>query len=229
VPAAAPVSKKDVEDPVPATKAGSAKGVEGSPPATEAGSEKDVEELPPATQSDSSGPAGEVYRIRFETETIESEIERVEDLFNAYRQAVEGMGKEVDSSSLDDFVNFITLVAKDLESDYVEFCIFVEQNDVKILMEALVPEGASPSEPRISKETGLRLINYLIPEETVYREKGGSKIGGARREPLVSFLTSKAEIQPKGAGLAREEVMPKVSGLYKRQIQELTWGGEQLN
>ena len=24
-------------------------------------------------------------------------------------------------------------------------------------------------------------------------------------------------------------VMPKVSGLYKRQIQELTWGGEPLN
>jgi hypothetical protein len=209
---------------------GSSEGeVRDSIPAPADGSEKDVEDLLPATEPGSSGPTGEVYRIRFETETIESEIERVEELFKAYQQTVERMGKALDSSSFDDFVDFITPVAKNLESDYVEFCIFVEQDEVKILMEALVPDSTSPSEPRISKETGLRLINYLIPEESVLREKGGSKTGRTRREPLVSFLASKPELQSTEAGLAREEVMPKVSGLYKRQIQELTWRGEPLN
>jgi len=222
-------SGKDAQDSVPVAAPASGKDVKGFTPVTEAGSERDVAGHLPATESDSSGPTGEIYRIRFETETIESEIERVEELFKVYRQTVKRMGKALDSSSFDDFVDFITPVVKNLESDYVEFCIFVEQHEVKILMEALLPESSSPTEPRISKETGLRLINYLVPKESVLRRKGGSKTGRTRREPLVSFLAGKPALQSTEAGLAREEVMPKVSGLYKRQIQELTWRGEPLN
>jgi Tfp pilus assembly pilus retraction ATPase PilT len=229
VPAAKSGSGKDTEDGVPRLEPGSGGDMEGSTPVAEAGSEKDDEGLLPATESGPSGPTGEVYRIRFETETIESEIERVEELFKAYQQTIERMGKSLGSSTFDDFVDFITPVTKNLESDYVEFCVFVEQDEVKILMEALVPDSTSPLEPRISKETGLRLINYLIPEESVLREKSGSKTRGPRREPLVSFLGSKSELQSKEASLVREEVIPKVSGLYKRQIQELTWREETLN
>ncbi len=220
---------KELQDPVSAAEPGPAKGVEGSQPVMDTGAEIDAEQLWPDTDSDSSEKTGEVYRIRFETETIESEIERVEELFKAYQGAVEKMGKGVDSSSLEDFVNFITPVAKDLGSDYVEFCVFVKQDQVKILMEALVPDRAFPFEPRISKETGLRLINYLIPEETVLPARSGSKGARRRREPLVSFLAGKPEPQSTETDGTREEAMPKVSGVYKRQIRELTWGGEQLN
>ncbi len=187
------------------------------------GSEREAEDLMPAVEPGSHGPTGEIYRIRFETGTIESEIERIEDLFRAYQRTLEGVGKALDPSSFDDFVDFITPVAKNLESDYVEFCIFVEQDEVKILMEALVPDNWSPSEPWISKETGLRLINFLIPEESVLGEKGVSKSIKTRREPLVSFLARKPELQPSEEGLIRETLLPKVSGLYKKQIQELTW------
>jgi hypothetical protein len=118
------------------------------------------------TRSDSSPILeGEAYRVRFEANTIESEMERIADFFQAYAGVKQTLGEAVDDGLMGDFVDFIVDTVKRLRNtegaEFAEFSLHVRDQRDRIFVETLV-SVKSPSLPhRSSRESGLRQVHYL--------------------------------------------------------------------
>lgn len=179
------------------------------------------------TGSNLSVMDGEVYRIRFDATTIETDTDQIADFFKAYQGIIEKMGKALNSNLLEDFVNLIVYTVKRLEislkSEFVEFYLRVKEEKVKIIVETLIPQRPSSSTFHTSKETGLRLINYLMPssgvEKALTTESDYMKRGGPyqKKTSLIEFL--------KQEGARQHTSHPKSFGLYKKHVEELELSG----
>lgn len=175
---------------------------------------------------------GEVYRIRFDVTTIETETDQIADFFKAYQRVMEEMGKPLDSDLLGEFVDFIIYTVKRLEvslkSEFVEFCLRVKEGQVKILLEALVPQKPSSSTFHTTRETGLRLINFLMPSSGIERalktESSYMKRKGPypNRPSLIGFLKQKGSRQYEWEGPEIHDASyAKSSSVYKKHLEDL--------
>ena len=170
---------------------------------------------------------GEVYRTRFDATTIETETDKITDFFKAYQRIMQEMGNAIDSDLLDDFVDFIIYTVKRLEislkSEFVEFCLRVKDEKVKILLETLTPQRTSSLRFRRSREKSLRMINFLMPpsgvEKALMAESNYMKRGGPyqKKTSLIEFLKQERTRQH----AVRDISDPKSSSLYKKHIEEL--------
>jgi hypothetical protein len=179
---------------------------------------------------------GEVYRIRFDVTTIETETDQIVDFFKTYQRVMQEMGKSLDSDLLGEFVGFIIYTVKRLEislkSEFIEFFLRVKEREVKILVETLVPEKPSSSTFQTTRETGLRLINFLMPSSGIERalktESSFMKRRGPypRRPSLIGFLTQNGARQDEGEGPEIHDASyAKSSALYKKHMEELDLSG----
>ena len=192
---------------------------------------------------------GEVFRIRFDVTTIETETYQIADLFKEYQNAIEKVGKVVDSDLLGDFIDLLIYTVKRLEvslkAEFVEFSLRVEKDNVKILLETLIPKKPLTSTFHTSRETGLRLINFLMPPsgmdraieaESGYMKKRGH---GQKTPSLIGFLKQDGATPSEWVGRSEygeppsadhkpaeeQEVdgpsYPISSSLYKKLVEEL--------
>lgn len=174
---------------------------------------------------------GEVYRIRFDATTIETETDKITDFFKAYQRSMQEMGNALDSDLLNDFVDFIIYTVKRLEislkSEFVEFFLRVKDEKVKILLETLTPQRLSSLPFRRSKEKSLRLINFLMPtsgvEKALMVESNYMKRRGPsqKKTSLIEFLKEEESRQHE----VRDTAHPKSFGLYKKHVEELELSG----
>lgn len=190
------------------------------------------------TGSNLSVLEGEVYRIRFDASTIETETDQIADFFIVYQEMMEKMGKPLNPDLLEGFVDFIIYTVKRLEislkAEFVEFYLRVKEGKVKILLETLIPQRLYPSTFHASKETGLRLINFLIPASDIKKVLAAESYSmkrewpSRRRVPLIEFLKQKGAGQypPSRPQVAEgseihDDSYPKSFGLYKKHVEEL--------
>jgi len=108
---------------------------------------------------------GESYRIRFDSNTVESEMERIADFFEVYRNIKKDLGESVDGEFLGDFVDFIVDTVKRLRTsegaEFAEFSLHVRDKKDRIFVETVLP-NQDPLPPRhSSRESGLRQVAYL--------------------------------------------------------------------
>ncbi|NVL90720.1 MAG: Flp pilus assembly complex ATPase component TadA [Desulfobacterales bacterium] len=197
---------------------------------------------------------GEVYRIRFDASTIETETDQIADFFKAYQRIMEETGKALESDLLENFVDFIVYTVKrlrvSLKAEFLEFCLRVKEGKVKILVETLIPQRLSLSAFHASKETGLRLINFLIPplgiDEVSPAESSSMEMERSYRgrASMIEFL------KPKGIGQYMEDGSEygeasssrprpaeetaindvsnaKGSGVYRKHVEEVEFNGYQ--
>jgi hypothetical protein len=108
---------------------------------------------------------GEAYRIRFECGTIESEQNRIAELFQAYRQVLERVNQPFDPFLVEDFLDFIISTVNRLKTgegaEFVEFSLHVKDGKVLVWVETEAPRICADVARAPSREAGLRLINYL--------------------------------------------------------------------
>jgi type IV pilus assembly protein PilB len=118
------------------------------------------------TNEEASGALeGESYRIRFDANTVESEMERIADFFEVYRNIKKDLGEPVDGEFLGDFVDFIVDTVMRLRTsegaEFAEFSLHVRDKKDRIFVETLLP-NQDPLPPRhSSRESGLRQVAYL--------------------------------------------------------------------
>ena len=200
------------------------------------------------TDSNVSVLEGEVYRIRFDVTTIESEADQISDFFKAYQRIMEELGNPLDSDSLGEFADFIIYTVKRLEvslkSEFVEFYVRVKEGKARIYVESLIPQKPSSSTLHTTQETGLRLIHYLMPssgmEKALRTESSLEKRRGRYRRTasLIGFLEQEKSRQHKRGGgeyneasssrpqpgeepRIRDALYAKSSVLYKKHVEEL--------
>jgi hypothetical protein len=118
------------------------------------------------TNEDAAGALeGESYRIRFDANTIESEMERIADFFEVYRNIKKDLGEAVDGEFLGDFVDFIVDTVKRLRTsegaEFAEFSLHVRDKKDRIFVETLLPNQDPSPPPHSSRESGLRQVAYL--------------------------------------------------------------------
>ena len=177
---------------------------------------------------------GEVYRIRFDVTTIESDTDMIEDLFQAYQDIMKRTGKILSSALLDDFVNFIIYTVKRLElshhAEFIEFCIRVNKGEAKIFIETLIPHQVTTKRFDTSRETNLRLINFLRPSsgidkalivENNYLKRKGGRPG--KPSLLGALQQNKPDDQLADEQSALTLFSHRGSTLYKKLIEELDW------
>jgi len=189
-------------------------------------------------EGDVSPLEGEVYRVRLDVTTIEGETEEIIDFFNIYKEIMDKMGKSLDPELLTDFVDFVIYTVKRLEisikAEFVEFYVRVEKGEVKIKLETFIPESRPAySSFHTSKETGLRLINFLMPplgvERALTTESGYMKRGGpyrSGRASLVGYLKQGSEPKPDERVMGLDDFTAKGSVIYKKHVEELAWEGQ---
>ena len=105
--------------------------------------------------------------MRLDVATIHNEGDQIADFFKAYQGILAELGKTLNSNLLGDFEDFITYTVKRLETsvkaEFVEFCIFVKNGEVKILVETMIPQKMSAPTVKLGQDAGARLINFLKP------------------------------------------------------------------
>ena len=109
----------------------------------------------------------EIFRMRLDAAAIHNEGEQIADFFKAYQGILEELGKTLDSNLHGDFEDFITYTVKRLETslkaEFVEFCIYAKNGEVKILVETMIPQKVSAPTVKLGQDEGARLINFLKP------------------------------------------------------------------
>jgi type IV pilus assembly protein PilB len=118
------------------------------------------------TNEEASGALeGESYRIRFDSNTVESETERIADFFEVYRNIKKDLGESIDGEFLGDFVDFIVDTVKRLRTsegaEFAEFSLHVRDKKDRIFVETLLPHQDPLPPPHSSRESGLRQVAYL--------------------------------------------------------------------
>ncbi len=134
----------------------------------------------------------EIFRMRLDAATIHNEGEQIADFFRAYQGILEELGKTLDSNLLGDFEDFITYTVKrlatSLKAEFVEFCIYVKKNEVKILVETMIPQKVSAPTVKLGQDEGARLINFLKPH------------GGQEDRPVTGNLPRQSGRSQRGKG-----------------------------
>ena len=117
--------------------------------------------------SESVAGGQEAFRMRFDVTSIERQTEKMADFFHAFQNSMEMVGKPLERDLLKDFSTFIIYTAKRLQmsvkAEFAEYCIKVQKNDVKILLETLVPKQQPVRPPVQRKGDSRRLINFISP------------------------------------------------------------------
>ncbi len=172
-------------------------------------------------EMDSSGPDEsneafsheKLYRIRFNTRTIEQEREKIAQFFEAYRRMMGKTGQAFESSRLmEDFMEFILFtvrrVERSLNTQFVEFSL--RQKDGKIAMElqTMVPKQLQQPVNRRGRDRGPRLLNFLLPSQTG-NVRGPAPEGAKHPDSLAPGRTD---------GAAGEDM-----GLYRKHVETLEW------
>jgi len=149
------------------------------------------------------GVQEEVYRVRFDTTTIEQERERIADFFRAYRRLMGDQGQALNASHwMEDFITFIVFTVRRVESSFksrfVEFVLSARGGEIELLVETLIP-GQLPAPAQVhAEDRRARLLDFLLPLPSQ-----GAGLPAKREAELVG----------------REG-----SGLYKRYVERLDWG-----
>ena len=209
---------------------------------------------PPPAASPDQEPVGneeETYRMRFDVTSIEKQTEKMVDFFHAFQESMEMIGKPLQEDLLKDFSTFIIYTAKrlqmSLKAEFAEYCIKVQENDVKILLETLVPQQR-PIQPVSQRKTDpRRLINFVSPSSDGRRtgssDNGLPNIGrsGRKKTAFLELLKSENTTpsswtprpndplhgKPQNNGGSRTQNRPQTihTGLYTKHIEELALTG----
>jgi len=123
--------------------------------------------LKSSSTSDNNIIEGEIYRIRFDVISIEGDIELIADFFHKLQGVCKQTGKNIEESLMDAFINQVIYTVKRIETSlnvgFVEFSIHIKNSEPRIFLESLIEKKEFDPEYHQSRETGLRLINYLMP------------------------------------------------------------------
>lgn len=174
----------------------------------------------PDERMENAARSDKMYRIRFDTQTIEQEREKIGRFFDAYRRMVQKRGQSAASSRLmEDFIEFILFTVKRVEQTlscrFIEFSLCEKQGKIVMEMETMVPEKSPHSAPGRSRNQGPRLINFLLPSH------GGEQF--RQGDPLSPSPFSTHEA-PSGVEPSKGDRLPgDRTGLYRKHVEELQW------
>jgi type IV pilus assembly protein PilB len=177
---------------------------------------------------------GEIYRIRIDCETVESEKDRIVELFKTYQKIKEETGDPLDSILVDDFVGFIIdkvrLLKITLGATFIEISIRVKESRVTILAETFIPERELTTTLRPERETGLRELSLLDMDLGTAGEDvsdGDAIVEGAEANVPISLTEDSGEPQ---RGLLTiedrqtdEHLKSREPVLYKRHTETLDY------
>ncbi|MDY6844615.1 MAG: GspE/PulE family protein, partial [Thermodesulfobacteriota bacterium] len=199
---------------------------------------------------------GEQFRIRLDTTTIETDTDQIADFFKEYQKITEKMGNPLDHDLLETFVAFIFCTTKHLETskqaEFFELSLHIKKETITILLETYIPHTLSSPSFRTTKETGLRLVNVLMPFSNLVfppiTEQNPIKKGEPyhKRISLLEFLKKNGTGLGKGnakthkkatalkTGLSKTQhtdadLQTKRSGVYKKYVEELEFHGYLAN
>ncbi len=115
--------------------------------------------------SEDSLPDGDIYRTRFESEAISSELDRIKDFFDNYRSVRKRAGKEISPGLLHDFIDFVIYYTNYYQikkgADFVEFIIKIVEEEPKIFIQFQFPEPDTEDPDSIKKERSRRSMEFL--------------------------------------------------------------------
>lgn len=131
---------------------------------TEAGP---VDAVPEGTSNQVSGPE-KLYRIRFDTHTIEQQREKISPFFDAYCRIMQKMGQPAPSVRVkEEFTEFILFTIKrvrqSLQCRFVEFSLSQRQGKMAMELETMIPKQLPQPTPGRSGRQGPRLVHLLLP------------------------------------------------------------------
>ena len=185
--------------------------------------EEDTSNHPAAVAAlDSSHDRENVYRIRFNTQTIAREKEKIAGFFNTYRQMMEKMGQPLETSQLmEDFIAFIIFTAKrverSLKSPFVDFSLRGKDGKIVMELETFVPKQLSLKARGTSREKGSRLIDFLLPPD---KDAGEGLDNENAWFPQMDSNPKKtpAMLLVEGNDVRREE-----TGVFRKHVEKLEW------
>jgi len=176
---------------------------------------------------------GEVYRVRLDVTTIESDTKIIEDLFRAYQSIMKRAGIQADQDLLEDFINFIVYTAKRLEishqAEFIEFCIRTTRGETRLFIETLIPKSGHAGGFNTSRETGMRLTSFLIPSSgmemalLVENNDMDPKAGSGKNPSLFMVPQKKSNNQLKDEKSALTLPTHQSAALYMKHVEELDW------
>ena len=188
-----------------------------------------------ADTAETASPEGELSRIRIDITTIDGDMELIADFFHVYRDASSQVGRVFEEHLLDSFIDFITLTAKRMEvkhrAEFLEFSIQAKGDRIRLILETFVQQRSGGESFAKSRETGLRLINFLMPASGFQR--------ALQADPQSRGLLPPSGTRPRlslpadsGDGLRGESETPVRragssggTGEFKKYVEELQWEG----
>jgi len=190
--------------------------------------------------SDASPIEEKIYRIRFDTRTIDQEREKITNFFAAYRRMMEKIGQPLEPSRLmEDFIEFIIFTVKrverSLKTPFIEFSLHVKDGQIEMQLETMVPKQLPFHTPRKPDRRGPRLISFLLPPDA-YPEPGEDesldRTGQDIQDPKswLHVATAKPETAPMSPGFTETQSLPgrkalfgEQTGLYRKHVEKLEW------
>lgn len=149
------------------------------------------------------------FRIRFNTNAINRERDKIAQFFEKYRDMMQQAGQSLDASQfLEDFIEFIVRTTRRVEqtlaSRTVEFCLREKNGRIVMEMETIVPQK-TPEKVRSQEiKRGSTLVDFLLPADDGRDLENPEEGAGLR---LV-----------KGNAGSRQK-----RGLYRKHVEELEW------
>jgi type IV pilus assembly protein PilB len=108
-------------------------------------------------------PDGDIYRTRFESEAISSELDRIKIFFDNYRSVQERAGKEISPELLHEFIDFVVYYSNYYQitkgADFIEFIIKIVEEEPKIFVQFPEPNTEDPAS--VKKELSRRSMEFL--------------------------------------------------------------------
>ncbi len=163
-----------------------------------------------------------VYRIRFNTQTIAQEKEKIAGFFNTYRQMMEKMGQPLETSQLmEDFIAFIIFTAerveRSLKSPFVDFSLRGKDGKIVMELETFVPKQLPLRVRGTPREKGPRLINFLMPPG---KDTGEGLDNETSRFPQTG---SKPDKTPELLLVEGNDVKREKAGVFRKHVETLEW------
>jgi type IV pilus assembly protein PilB len=163
-----------------------------------------------------------VYRIRFNTQTIAQEKEKIAGFFNTYRQMMEKMGQPLEASQLmENFIAFIIFTAerveRSLKSPFVDFSLRGKDGKIVMELETFVPRQLPLRGRGTPREKGPRLINFLMPSDKNARE------GLDDEDSRFPQMGLKPEKTPELLLVEGNDVKREKTGVFQKHVETLEW------
>ncbi len=188
----------------------------------------------PAPDTETATGELEVYRVRIEVTTIETETGIIEDLFRAYQAMMQRIGKPVDPDLLDNFIRFIVYTVKRLEishrAEFIELCIRTARGETRLFIETLIPKKRPGGRFNPSRETGMRLTHFLKPSSGRDQTGGAAHPNqtpqpGAGEESSLLMEIHHTPKDPPTDDNSSGFTLPihKGAALYMKHVEELEW------